>query len=99
MRIAVTAENQLIIAPAGVERVGGRLDGAKFQPSFQLSLTDFLRVFDEIPWAFWNAGRNASVTFEGTIDGERAIVLISQVPLPDDQFNWRSYEDGTLEGP
>lgn len=76
-------ENELRVAPAPVEVVGGAADGGAVFPAYWLNLSQVIGAFDAMPAVEWNTLDN-EVCCEGRIGGEEAWVIFSREPFEDE---------------
>ena len=91
----LTDEGLLVIAPSGIEMVGGRDDGEEVFPFFRLEISELAKLFDEPPDISWSA-RGQSVWFEGKIDGETAWMEVRATPFDNEDPRFVVYPDGSV---
>jgi hypothetical protein len=91
----ITEDEELLLAPAAAEMLGGANDGAVVFPGYQLSVSAIAEAFDSPLEIHLNTQPSPNLTFIGTIGGEKAVVLILTEPFPDDEHHFRQHPDGS----
>lgn len=95
MAYRVTEDQELLIAPAGAEVVGGRHDGEQVYSGYTVSVSAVAELFDGLPEIHLNTHPLTGVSLMGTIHGETAVVMLFAQPFPDDKREFRVYGDGS----
>jgi hypothetical protein len=76
-------EGVLIIAPQAGEFIGGKLDGAKSCDTYNVYVSELLKLFDVGYDILWLTD-TGTLSVEGTIGGVFACVRLSSSEFPDD---------------